>query len=471
MDKIQFENFKGYKEITDVPVKKLNVIMGCNSSGKSSIFHLIQLLRQSISVQNQNALAFSSINNKHKDLVSFNNVIFSHDTSLKLNFSFSGSLERQVRGKAQPGYEFKVDYSIAGVGRSTSIDLYKLWGKLPDGDFVELFAVVGELSIEDEPGKKIYKFLSSSEENINAFGETKEFMEFVRDFSKMRELNTISDFFNNVTIEFDGIIPKSIALKRKIAPRGRSSKDVLPKWEVNRMPIEMALPFWGSSIVAIEAFLGNCNFIGPIRDQILPFYSNRDIPPDDSIGYHGENLGYYLQNGTTVSSINKAFEILEIPYTIEVLENDSIDGMAIFLKTKGDIPINIRPDSVGSGISQLMPILVECSVNKNATTLIEQPELHLHPRQHVLLAEFLIQSLCENSNQAFWIETHSEFILQGLLFHAKKKGIKSKDINIVCVNAIDGEARLKCVEPRNDYSYSFPFDMKLFPLIDFFVEV
>lgn len=68
---------------------------------------------------------------------------------------------------------------------------------------------------------------------------------------------------------------------------------------------------------------------------------------------------------------------------------------------------------VGFGISQVLPILVQAAVMPADTTLlIEQPELHLHPSAQTKLAEVIADA--SNSGRRFLIETHSEHFVRGL---------------------------------------------------------
>ena len=66
---------------------------------------------------------------------------------------------------------------------------------------------------------------------------------------------------------------------------------------------------------------------------------------------------------------------------------------------------------MGIGVSQVLPIIVQCILSADKTLLIEQPELHLHPAQQAELGDLFIEaSLGENKN-TFLIETHSEHLI------------------------------------------------------------
>lgn len=72
--------------------------------------------------------------------------------------------------------------------------------------------------------------------------------------------------------------------------------------------------------------------------------------------------------------------------------------------------VKVTPHDVGVGLSQLIPV-VTASVDSHRTlVLIEQPELHIHPRIQVGLGDLYLQSAA-NFQRNFLIETHSEALL------------------------------------------------------------
>jgi predicted ATPase len=69
--------------------------------------------------------------------------------------------------------------------------------------------------------------------------------------------------------------------------------------------------------------------------------------------------------------------------------------------------------NVGFGVSQVLPIILQCILAEpDSTIIIEQPELHLHPKIQSRLADFfLVMSLI---GKQIIIETHSEYIIDKL---------------------------------------------------------
>lgn len=84
---------------------------------------------------------------------------------------------------------------------------------------------------------------------------------------------------------------------------------------------------------------------------------------------------------------------------------------------------------VGTGVSQILPILVAASGAHDSLIAIEQPEIHLHPAMQAELGDIFIESMHNNKN-AFLLETHSEHLMLRVQRRIRD-GVLSKDD--VCV--------------------------------------
>ena len=74
--------------------------------------------------------------------------------------------------------------------------------------------------------------------------------------------------------------------------------------------------------------------------------------------------------------------------------------------------ILLSANQLGTGISQVLPIVVAANHDDIALISVEQPELHIHPRFQVELADVFLRAKQKHS---FLIETHSEHIILRLL--------------------------------------------------------
>jgi predicted ATPase len=71
--------------------------------------------------------------------------------------------------------------------------------------------------------------------------------------------------------------------------------------------------------------------------------------------------------------------------------------------------------SVGVGVSQVLPVILLCLLAEPGTLVIlEQPELHLHPKLQQDLADFLLA--CTRAGRQLVIETHSEHLVNRLRY-------------------------------------------------------
>ena len=69
---------------------------------------------------------------------------------------------------------------------------------------------------------------------------------------------------------------------------------------------------------------------------------------------------------------------------------------------------------VGYGVSQILPIIVDTLTQSSSSLfLLQQPEVHLHPRGQAALATYLL-GRTQDSNQKFIVETHSDQIIDRL---------------------------------------------------------
>ena len=90
---------------------------------------------------------------------------------------------------------------------------------------------------------------------------------------------------------------------------------------------------------------------------------------------------------------------------------------------------------VGYGVNQLLPILVRLlTVPPRTTTLMtflmQQPEVHLHPKCQAELSSLLI-SLVKLQGHSFVIETHSDYMVDRVRIEIMRKRISPEDVSLI----------------------------------------
>ncbi|MDD6065980.1 MAG: AAA family ATPase [Firmicutes bacterium] len=88
-----------------------------------------------------------------------------------------------------------------------------------------------------------------------------------------------------------------------------------------------------------------------------------------------------------------------------------------------------RPVNVGSGISYLISVIIVClGAEKDAAILIENPEIHLHPKAQSRLCDFL--HFVSSAGRQLFVETHSDHIFNGLRVGVASGTIKQENISV-----------------------------------------
>ena len=96
---------------------------------------------------------------------------------------------------------------------------------------------------------------------------------------------------------------------------------------------------------------------------------------------------------------------------------------------------------VGYGVSQILPILTRIFTMENATLLIQQPEVHLHPRAQAELASLFIDSIADRK-QKFIIETHSDYMIKRARIEIRKGKISKDDVSLIYMEPKGGQVKV-----------------------------
>jgi hypothetical protein len=93
--------------------------------------------------------------------------------------------------------------------------------------------------------------------------------------------------------------------------------------------------------------------------------------------------------------------------------NDTAIELLVNRFMRGDREDMVSIADVGLGVSQALPVVVALhTANPGQLVYIEQPEIHLHPRAQVAMAEVLADAAKEGKRLV--IETHSSLLLLGI---------------------------------------------------------
>jgi predicted ATPase len=175
------------------------------------------------------------------------------------------------------------------------------------------------------------------------------------------------------------------------------------------------------------------DYIGPFRLYPPRVFHLTGRTNFERIGNKGENAYQILVNDELLAT------------KVSDWFNENFDGWELYInKVESYYEIKIKRYNsqnegvnivdVGQGMSQALPIIVKAHMKNTIETLtiLEQPELHLHPGAHANLAQLLFEST-QNSGNKYLVETHSKnFILRLRTLVAEEK-LNKENINLYYV--------------------------------------
>lgn len=173
------------------------------------------------------------------------------------------------------------------------------------------------------------------------------------------------------------------------------------------------------------------------------------------------------ENAPLKRSVNKWIQKFNLRVNIEQLK-DTIHNIKI---NQNSLSLDIT--DVGFGISQILPIITQGFFAKNgSTTIIEQPEIHLHPKMQADLADLFIEMTNDKNKKKFLIETHSEYMLKRLRRRIAEGKISNDDVAIYSLSYDNDNSRaeIEKIEISESGAFNWPkefLDTELEDTIEF----
>jgi predicted ATPase len=206
-------------------------------------------------------------------------------------------------------------------------------------------------------------------------------------------------------------------------------------------------------------------YLGPLREYPKRQYAWAGAQPAD-MGLRGERVVDALvasrESGVTISrGRGKKRQTVEERVAEWLKELGLIHSFQVRPITKGGrlFQVWVRRDpkaaevlitDVGFGVSQILPVITLCYyAPEGSTLLLEQPEIHLHPKVQAGLADVLLDAI-ETRNLQIILESHSEHLLRRLQRRVAEEKV-----------APENAALYFCFTDRGE-SHLTPLDLDLF---------
>lgn len=497
MKSIRLQNLRSFEDTGYIKTEGLTVIVGENSVGKSTILRSLPLIKQSIETKTTSPFLWygdyvdfgsfkESLNRNNKDsIIGFS---FEIDLTLyRMRYRYRNIIDEEelknvkielyVNGKEKVDYINKIKLIIIDNKIIIDIDVKGrvVKASINDAEVTEFFkdyvfrnprtGIIPEI-YEKSDNELFDRYVYRTPYRNNKFmrelinlikskvhsntGENK-----IYDIIKYLRITTKDEFIKCVLRSGVELISWNKFLK---SPQSKDYINSMRNLHIGSMLYEILRDISDY----FNMFSNDIYYIAPIRANANRYYRNQNLSVD-SVDFQGLNLPMLLAN---LSTSNKK------EFSNWVYENF---GFEVIIKmNEGHISINIKSGNEivnmvdsGFGYSQILPIITQLwlltkkkSNSRNLTLIIEQPELHLHPRMQGNLVDLFVKCInSPNINLNIIIETHSETIVNRLGYLIYDKKISKDDINIYILSK-DGKNTIveKSYYDNNGALENWPLD-------------
>ncbi len=408
LTELQIKNFKAWQDTGVIRLAPLTVIFGANSSGKSSLGHLMLALKQTVQLTDRKRALHLGDESSLIDLGTFSDCLYGHDLKQPLEFSLRWRLPGTLTLKN--ALDATHVYRGDELRLSSTLRADKADQPQTTSFRYELFDRESEvLTVKHDRGPTQARLECSPLKLVRAVGRTwpveppEKFYRF-SDRTLLRYQN--ADFLADFALQTERVLDQLFFLGPLRQPPRRTYQ-----WSGDTLPDVGALGQY-----AIPALLA-----ATAQDRKLNRGHRQRVQRfDEFIARWMTDLG--VIDSFTVRSVAKGRKEYEV-----------------LVKTHPKSP-EVRLTDVGFGVSQVLPALVQAFYAPPGSTIwMEQPEIHLHPMAQSNLADLFISAVksYENSaprNTQLIVETHSEHFLTRLQRRVAEQVISAEDVAIYFVN-------------------------------------
>jgi hypothetical protein len=207
----------------------------------------------------------------------------------------------------------------------------------------------------------------------------------------------------------------------------------------------------------LQSALESSIYIGPLRDYPERHYIFSGNLTEQ-VGKSGKMVPDVLfKRRDLLDQVNQQLETFGLGYELKVSsvndrDSDLQDVFALRLFDK-HTSVHASILDVGFGISQVLPIIVQSMLSRRKTLIIEQPEIHLHPKLQADLGTLIATCSKEPFNNQFMIETHSQHLILRLQRLIRQGKLTPDDVSVIYVDR--SATGSQCVELRLDKDGDF----------------
>jgi len=499
MESIQIKNLRSLEDTGEMHLGKLNLLVGKNSSGKSTFLRFFPLLKQTVEARTFEPILWYGGNKGYVDFGDFEESItlknkekgemeftFKFDIDVNGKFEYF-SFRKQVAEKIVPiilSIRVKKEFIKNIKIRLYDHDVEFKFGSAKNSIFLEELVVNGEsrqikdydLDIEDMefiPWINLRTFnIKNGKLKIDQHkliddieSDAIKILTKIADSRIKRE--TLKNYVSNIKIDSSSEMLNRLKSENTLKSiynhfNNANVDDPIFNELKNKVVQIISLVLLFGISRTLEEFFENVQYIAPLRAVAERYYRKSGISVSE-IDPKGENIPMYL---TYLKDNNKLDLFNEwardnFDMTFEISPGKGHASIKVYDSELGQ---HVNLADTGFGYSQILPIMVvlwrtimssrqtgrdEYLINssKNAIIVMEQPELHLHPAMQALLIKSIIKIInVAKTNKLdfkFILETHSETIVNMVGYLIFKNKIMSDEVKVHLFEKENGVSKIR----------------------------
>lgn len=486
IENIQIENLRSIHNSGFIELKPIMILLGANSSGKSTFLRSFPLFTQSVEKKLRGPISwfdaayvdfgdYKTAKNKYsqeEDGITFTyqykNVNSVNQRRRFYMYKYSGlnnaelvkgAFSFTLKGDSKGTYVSKVHIETVNAKYDINVN--------DRNDFVKVVVDGEKIEIEE---KLFFNFNTSfeilptlaSNRSSNSEKDTGSIMliaeKLITIFKEHcdKRLQYIQRF--DTILLHDNLNKDSFLAKLKNGGGIKSFQKSVRNWTVNTQEFNNIYKYFLllklNSVIdsinnEIALFYHKCDYIAPMRAEADRFYRIQGLQVQ-SVDPSGHNLLEFIASLTVKEKASFDVFVKDIlGVTVDVPSESGMKSLRI--KTNdGDFSIA----DVGYGYSQVLPVITKLwhttyiAENSNnvmgrlrfrefdkTTLLMEQPELHLHPAMQAKVADTLIKTVNRTREAGdcatLIVETHSQALINRLGRRIRENEIMPDDINVL----------------------------------------
>lgn len=425
LTRLRLTNFRAWKDSGELRLAPLTVFFGANSAGKSSISQLLRLLRDTVaSSERQRALQLGDPLDP-AGVPGFEELVHGRDVSRELGFGLGWTLERPLdvhdplSDRDFHGDAMRFDARL-GADRKGQPQTRGFRYALDQGRSEQL-----SVSFEQRPS-------SAGSRAAKGFALGSAQFPLAPNPGRQRALPAPQRFYG--------------------------FPDEVSAWYRNTA-------FTDDLVLELERLLRSVVSLGPLREPPRRLYVGTGETPRH-VGHRGEKTieallaagrrSFRLRAGQKPKTLQEL--VAERLLAMGLIHDFAVEAVSrsgrvyeVWVRTAKGLP-RVKLTEVGFGVSQVLPVIVECFyVPRRTLALIEQPELHLHPRVQSDVADLFVDAVRAQENGVprdcqFLVESHSEHFLRRLQRLIAEERLRPEQAALYFVETVRGQARVRELE-------------------------